>query len=387
MKYPAKRVRRALAAGTGLALALLGSVTASAQDAVLLASTAPGYVPGMLVSTGERLVLPDGSGATLLFRTGEMLRLHGPFDGPLTVPPGDNPSGVVATVAAAFRLRGLDATVIGGTRTVTVTPHHRQLDEVVVDSQHSGTYCMKASSSVWIMRPGDDASHYALRRKGTTRALAWPSDAERIEWPDGMAIEDGDRYEIITNGLARATVTFRTLDDQASSTGQWVADGMLHGCSLQFDDSLRQLARSVVQPELYLTSDHGRRPTYRPGDPVVLTVQADTDGYLYCVDERKGRDAVPLFPSGAVEGAQIHAAVPVTIPGQRSQTAMRATAKGTDEVRCWLVDRDVSAELPHALLASPAAPLPDRFSDDLDSLFAGIEGSRIARATLDISVE
>jgi hypothetical protein len=123
------------------------------------------------------------------------------------------------------------------------------------------------------------------------------------------------------------------------------------------------------------------------GDPVALTVQADSDGYLYCVDIRKGRDAVPLFPAGAVDGAQIHAAVPVAIPGHRSKTEMRATAKGTEEVRCWLADRDISPELPHALIASPAARLPDQVAGEIDSLFTGIVGSRMARATLRISIE
>jgi hypothetical protein len=290
-------------------------------------------------------------------------------------------------LASAFRLQGVDATVIGGTRTTTVPHRQEGLDEVVVDPQRSGTYCVQPSASVWIARPTDDAARYALRRKGTMRTLAWPGDAERIEWPDGMQIEDGDRYEVLVDGVARTTMTFRTLDDQATSTAQWIATGTLRGCGRQFDGPLRRLARSVAPPELYVTSDRGHSPVYHRGDPVVLTAQADSDGYLYCVDVRKGRDAMPIFPAGAVDGAQVHAAVPVTIPGHRSETAMRAAEKGTEEVHCWLADRDISPELPHALIASPPARLPDQIAGELDSLFSGIEGSRMARATLRISVE
>jgi hypothetical protein len=105
------------------------------------------------------------------------------------------------------------------------------------------------------------------------------------------------------------------------------------------------------------------------------------------VDVRKGRDAIPIFPAGAVDGAQVHAAVPVAIPGHRSDTAMRAAAKGAEEVRCWLADRDISPELPHALIASPASRLPDQIAGELDALFTGIEGSRVARTALQISVE
>jgi hypothetical protein len=387
MTYPGNRMRRGAIAAVGLALLVSTAVPTQAQEAVLLTSTVPGYVPGMLVGTGERLVLPDGASATLLFRSGEVLRLHGPFDGPLALSSNGSSGGAVAALASAFRLQGVDATVIGGTRTTTVPHRQEGLDEVVVDPQRSGTYCVQPSASVWIARPTDDAARYALRRKGTMRTLAWPGDAERIEWPDGMPIEDGDRYEVLVDGVARTTMAFRTLDDQAASTAQWIATGTLRGCGRQFDGPLRRLARSVAPPELYVTSDRGHSPVYRRGDPVVLTAQADSDGYLYCVDVRKGRDAMPIFPAGAVDGAQVHAAVPVTIPGHRSETAMRAAEKGTEEVHCWLADRDISPELPHALIASPPARLPDQIAGELESLFSGIEGSRMARATLRISVE
>src|SRR3954469_24217254 len=71
---------RALAAVLGV---LVGSVAPRAEEAVLVASTAPGYAPGMVVAESERLIVPEGASATLLFRSGEMLRLRGPFDGPL----------------------------------------------------------------------------------------------------------------------------------------------------------------------------------------------------------------------------------------------------------------------------------------------------------------
>jgi hypothetical protein len=388
MTSPGNRGRRALTAGFGLALLLCGGTAARAQDAVLLTTTVPGYVPGMVVGMGERLMLPDGSSATILFRTGEVLRLHGPFDGPLALSPGGNPAGAVASLAAAFRLQGVDAAVIGGTRTATVSGrHHHELDEVVIDPQRAGTYCMQASASIWILRPTGDVARYELRRKGTTRALTWPGDAERIEWPDGMPIEDHDRYEVLVDGTPRATVTFRTMDDQAANAGEWIADGMLRGCGQQFATPLRRLARSLAPPELYLTSNHGRTPSYHEGDPVQLTVEADSDGYLYCVNVRNGHTTVPVFPAGAFNGAQVHAAVPVAIPGHRSQTTIWAATKGAEEVHCWLVDRDISPELPKAVLAVPAAPLPDQIAGDLDSFFAGIGGSQIAHATLRINVE
>jgi hypothetical protein len=45
--------------------------------------------------------------------------------------------------------------------------------------------------------------------------------------------------------------------------------------------------------------------------------------------------------------APAQSAVPVAIPGHRSQTATRAATKGTEEVRCWLVEQDEGSVLKH----------------------------------------
>lgn len=363
-----------------------GAIAAPQADAVLLASTVPGYVPGMVVGPSEKLVLPEGASVTLLFRSGEMLRLRGPFEGVLPRVQNEA-SGPAAALAAAFRLQGVDATVIGGTRAASIARHSSQLDDVLVDPQRSGTYCVQPSSSVWIARPADASRSYALRRKGSARKLAWDRAAERVEWPEGLPIEDGDRYEIMEGGAARASITFRTMHDSAPSMNAWIAQGMLRGCTDQFADQLRRLGRSSGVPELWMTSNHGRHPTYHVGEPIGLTVQADVDGYLYCVDTGPDGNTVPLFPLGAIDGPQIRGSVPLEIPGHRTDAALRATAPGKQDVQCWLADRDISPELPHALLSASGERLPDQMAAGLDALFSGIEGSRISRARLTVEVQ
>ena len=90
-------------------------------------------------------------------------------------------------LADMFRLHGVDATVIGGTRSTGVTRPVGGIDDVQVDAQHSGTYCIDQTTSVWITRPVGDARVYAVRRKGSSRTLGWPAGAERAEWPGGRA--------------------------------------------------------------------------------------------------------------------------------------------------------------------------------------------------------
>ena len=110
--------RAALLAATAAVSLLFGR--AFADDAVLIASTVPGYVPGMVVSATDRLSVPEGASATLLFQSGEIMRLGGPFEGTLGQEQAKAGSNSIAMLADLFRLHGVDATMIGGTRATSL---------------------------------------------------------------------------------------------------------------------------------------------------------------------------------------------------------------------------------------------------------------------------
>jgi Domain of unknown function (DUF4384) len=368
----------------GLAVASLAYGRANAEDAVLLASTVPGYNPGMVVAAAERLSVPEGATATLLFQSGEVLRLRGPFDGTLAQQQPAAGSGSAAMFADMFRLHGVDATVIGGTRATSLGRSAPALDEVQVDPEHSGTYCVEPATSVWITRPSGGTGTYALRRKGSNRTLAWPQGAQRTEWPADVPIEDGSQFEITTGGAARATVTFRDVASSAGGAAR-IARGLVLGCRDQFEEELKRLNRSIAGPEVWITTDRGRRPTYHAGEPIALTVTANMDGYLYCVAGQDG-SARPIFPAGAFNGAQLPGSVPLSIPGRRQPIGLTA-APAIGQIRCWLADRDISPELPHALLGASSALLPEQLANDLDTLFGHIGGTRIEMDALTIRTE
>jgi hypothetical protein len=376
--------RAALLAATAVVSFVFGR--AFADDAVLLASTVPGYVPGMVVSSTDRLSVPEGASATLLFQSGEMMRLGGPFEGTLAEQQAKAGGNSVAMLADLFRLHGVDATMIGGTRSTSVGRSGTSIDDVQADARHSGTYCVEPSTSVWITRPPGDPRMYAVRRKGSSRTLGWPSEAARVEWPADVPIEDGSRFEIATDGTARATVTFRAMPSAVAPGPATVATGILLGCHDQFDDELRRVSRSAARPEIWITSDHGRRPTYHQGEPVTLTVMADTDGYLYCVAAKDDGSATPIFPAGAVDGAQVRGSIALSIPGRRQPVGLTA-APGLEQIRCWFADRDIAPELPHALLGGPTGRIPDQLAGELDSLFSRIGGTRIDADVLTVKTE
>jgi hypothetical protein len=378
-------VNRALLMAAAVAVTLAFG-HARADDAVMLASTVPGYVPGMIVSFSDRLSLPEGASATLLFQSGGMLRLRGPFEGTLGQQQTKESEGSVAMLADLFRLHGVDATVIGGTRsTFGRLQSGSIIDDVQVDPQRSGTYCFESATSVWIGRPTGDSGSYALRRKGSARTVAWPSGSARVEWPADVPIEDGSQFEIAAGGIARATVTFHAMPASMPPGAATVAKGILLGCHDQFDEELRRVSRSAAGPELWITTDHGRQPTYKNGEPIALTVVAATDGYLYCV--ASGSDGtLPIFPGKVIDGAQLRGSAPLSIPGNRQPVGLTAGA-ANQQIRCWLADRDITPELPHALINTQTTRLPEQLSGDLDSLFSHIGGTRIASDVLTVRAE
>jgi hypothetical protein len=372
----------------GLIAALLLSIVPAwaAEDAVLLASTAPGYGQGMVVTASDKLNLPDGASITLLLRSGQVLRLRGPLTTSLDRAMGPaQPAGSAVALAEALRLRGIDASAIGGTRNTLAVTRRAAPQDVTVDVQRSGTYCIGATDPIWLVQPRAESSEIALRHRGNLRRLAWPRDASRIEWPADVPVEDGDRFELIVEGRARAMLTFRTMAAGNAMDAATIASGILLGCRDQYEVALRRLARGLVPPDLWLDSGRGRDPHYRRGETVMLSVLANTDGWLYCVTRRSDGVARPIFPAGAIDGARWPRAAAVT--GSRYGLAFEAGPSGEEQIRCWLADRDISAELPHGLMADTSGRLPDRVAEDLDAIFNGIAATRVVAATLAIRVE
>lgn len=367
------------------------AATAPGDDAVLLASTAPGYAPGMVITADGRLTLPDGASATLLFRSGRMLRVRGPFEGALTAVAARLEAEAAPSAAKALPMQGVDAAVIGGTRAINAVRLRTAPDNIRVDPQRSDIYCLKSDDFVWIRRPTDEGGSYSLRRRGNTRALQWPVGVMRIPWPDDVPIEDDDRFEFIGNGAAKVIATFRVMQNRPASDAAWVADGILRGCREQYDAALEQLAKAVVPPELWLTTDHGRAPVYHPGEPIQVTVQSSVDGYLYCLRAWNGDEVMPVFPVDATNDARVRGAVPVSIPSLRpslrQSTELRAGRDGAEQLRCWLTDRDIAPDLPRGFFAPAAGSMPRANAGDLEKVFAGAGAGRTAKASLTLRVE
>jgi hypothetical protein len=227
--------------------ALLGAIgQARAEDAVVLSSTTPGYAPGTAVADGQALRLPERASLTLLFRSGEMLRLRGPLDRSLAQLRAVSRETSLQSLAAALRVNGVDAAVIGGTR--ATSRQRGEEDDVLVALERTATYCLATRTPLWLTRETSGPLLVGLKRGGTLREVRFPEAADRIEWPADVLIEDGDMVTFVAeNGTPRGAAKFRTVD--ASSDFGWLAQLGLLGCADQFQAARRELETRKLLPE------------------------------------------------------------------------------------------------------------------------------------------
>ena len=236
-------LRRILLSATAL---VLGAGAVQAEDAVLVSSTVAGYVPGTIISDTQTLALPDGGHAVLLFRSGEMLELKGPFEGKLVAANSKGGASGVEALVQALRGEGIDASAVGATRGMGSARSAMVGQRVTIDPHRSAIYCIGPTDTLWLRRPSGAATAQ-LRRRGSVRSVSWPGDAVQIEWPADLLVEDGDRFETLdAAGAPVATIILRRLDAGKSDTA-WIAASLLAGCREQAEPALRELAHDVEQ--------------------------------------------------------------------------------------------------------------------------------------------
>jgi hypothetical protein len=341
----------------------LGAPGAGAEEAVLLASTAPGYSPGMIIPDGEAVSFPEGSRTTVLLRSGRMLELGGPFLGP--IPAAEASSSALAAVTALIEQK-VDMSAAGATRHGARAPT-RATDgrQVVVDVEHPTTYCLGPADTIALQQPATAGQIITLEHAGTRRTVSWPSGSALAAWPTDLPVSDGDRFGVA--GLAGATgamLTFRRLATPTSDSA-WIAQALLFGCVVQAAPALQQLREKIVVPALYLSSDRGRHPIYHVGDSLRLVLQSNRDGHLYCLVKQSDGATVPIFPAGATDDRRIQGHVPISIPPPRSSVEMRiGPPSGTDEVRCYLSGRDLGSEFASGALDGRITPPAGDRADD-----------------------
>jgi hypothetical protein len=60
---------------------------------------------------------------------------------------------------------------------------------------------------------------------------------------------------------------------------------------------------------------------------------------------------------------------------------------GVELLRCFALDRDVTAKLPPEIANSDMAPIPAKIGDRLTRIYRGIPDTKVSEATMVVTVE
>ncbi|WP_434621963.1 DUF4384 domain-containing protein [Azospirillum sp. B2RO_4] len=366
------------ALGTAAILAL-GCGQAAAAEAVVVSSSAPGFVQGQLVADGQALRLPDGANATLLFANGRLLRLRGPYDGV----PGDMTDSAVSARAGPGDDRFMQSD-LGAARALG-NPLDAALDRALaIDPSVSGVQCVKAGSPPALRRPAEpglDRLTLQDMAGGERAAVSW-TDNGPTPWPRTLPLADGaDIGALRPDGTLVGTLHVRMV---GATGGAALAVGMASaGCAGQIAAAMAGLRDAMVPLDLFLSADRGGGPAYRPGEDIRLLVQTDRDAHLYCYLRNARAQLIPIFPAGAAMSARVAGNVPLSLSGDRMP--LRAGEGPADlEVRCIAASRNLDDEMPGR--AAAFRPLSEDAAVQLDRAVSRLRETEVASAHLFLKV-
>ena len=148
----------ALAVAFTLGLGIVGP--AAADQAIVVAATAPGLTIGQVIEDGAAVRMPEGTNALFLFSSGRTVTVKGPYEGSLDrLSGGKEPQNRLSGLFGAERFAQNE---LGAARTVG-PPKGRSADELpAIDASVPGVWCVAGRASALYPTP----SRSGLRHGG-----------------------------------------------------------------------------------------------------------------------------------------------------------------------------------------------------------------------------
>ncbi len=214
-------IRKAVRITSAAVLAtVLGTVSALAEELVVIRSTAPDIAVGAVLVSGETIDLPADTEVEILSERGNRTVISGPFSG------GVQAQGKVIGTSRLERLRnaifGTDGGTLvpGGTRRAEIERPGAEEDAgpvipaVHVDLTQTGTWCVEEGAAVMLTRGDFERSRASLGQlpSGETAQLQWAGLDQRVPWPANVPVEDGSQYRVVRVVYEADTSPTRTGD-------------------------------------------------------------------------------------------------------------------------------------------------------------------------------
>ena len=206
--------------GTAAVLAF-GSTAAMASVVVVksLGPSSKSYPPGKTLADSAKITL----------RGGDVLTLLGPGSAKTLRGPGNFDTRQVAMASSSAR-RGR----FGALRASEVAKNPSIWD---IDVSQSGKVCISTKTKLQVWRPvSEDAVTVQIRRPdGKVEPLTWASGSAIAEWPTGLAIKSGEKYQVSWPGSGdKSNLEFVAVDAPADLVG--TAQVLIaKGCNNQLD--------------------------------------------------------------------------------------------------------------------------------------------------------
>ncbi len=361
------------------------SGSAAADQAIVVAATAPGLTIGQVIEDGAAVRMPEGANALFLFSSGRTVTVKGPYEGPLDrLSGGKEPQNRLTGLFGAERFAQNE---LGAARNVG-PPKGRSADELpAIDASIPGVWCVRAGHAPHIQRPADPAFDPAVLKPaaGKPATISWDAAATTQPWPSALPLNDGAEIQVRSRDQSHShSLVMRVVED-SGDPGLLAVALVRAGCRRQAETVLASIGEAMVPLDLYLSSERGLYPTYHAGEPVRLVLQTNRDAHLYCYLRRRA-DLIPIFPSPDSGGSLVRSHMPLTFPGDRMPLPLSASEPGGDsEVRCFAADRDLTADLPSGIQAFK--PLSPDAVKKLEATLDGLRQTRLVVAQIVLRVE
>jgi hypothetical protein len=139
---------------------------------------------------------------------------------------------------------------------------------------------------------------------------------------------------------------------------------------------------------LHLSSARGKNPIYHVGQKMELFIELSRDSYLYCFYRQANGKIMKIFPNRYHKNALVAARSLKRIPDSSMKFDWIVEAPlGTELVKCYAFDRDVSKGLPTAIRDTDFEELPYRSLNGITRDLRKIQGASIAENSMVVNVE
>jgi TolB-like protein len=227
-----------------------------------------------------------------------------------------------------------------------------------------------------------------IRRRGL-RLSERTADSIMTENPTGDYVFGGEYWDL-----------GKTIDLQVSMTGgdgkrkTW--QGNVRRKSVPKELTLRPKKVFTIAREndgvgpivLSLSSSRGKNPVFQLGQKMVLFIETSRDSYLYCFYRQANGKLMKIFPNRHHKSAFIAGSSLRSIPDKTMKFDWVVEPPlGTELVKCYAFDRNVSADLPKAIREIDFKSLPYQSLDGITRALRQIKNAAIAENSMVVNVE